>query len=63
VWKKKNNSADVQRNKKKKYRLYLHRGKVALVAMCLWRVLVAGPIFAAVLAHVSTVVTAPAPAA
>jgi hypothetical protein len=48
---------------KKKYRLYLHRGKVALVAMCLWRVLVAGPIFAAVLAHVSTVVTAPAPAA
>jgi hypothetical protein len=47
----------------KYYQLYLYSGRVALAAMYLRRVPVAGRAFAAALTHVSTFVTPPAPAA
>jgi hypothetical protein len=45
------------------YRFYLYSGKITLAAMYLRRVRVVGRCFAAALAHLSTVVTTPVPAA
>jgi hypothetical protein len=46
----------------KYYRYYRYSGKLTLEAMYLWRVRVLGRSFAAVLTHISTVATPPAPA-
>jgi len=58
----KNNSADVQRSREC-YRLYLQSCTLALAAMYLRLARVAGRCYAAALAHVSTIVVPPAPAA